>query len=56
MHMMKNTSNSFDGLDVLDKIATEQYNEYLKLHGGDARAIPAMNLFTVKPDMDGNPN
>ena len=44
------------GLNVFDEITTEEYNQYLKIHGDDAKAIPTMNLFTVKPDMDGNPN
>ena len=28
----------------------------IRIHGEEATAIPTMNLFTIKPDMDGNPN
>ena len=32
------------------------YLPKLPLHGEKATAIPTMNLFTIKPNMDGNPN
>ena len=44
------------GLDVFTEITDQQYREYIKKYGDVARAIPTMNLFTVKDDMEGNPN
>ena len=43
------------GLDVFTEILTTQYHAYLKKHGESAMAIPTMNIFTIKPDMMGNP-
>ena len=41
---------------MFTEITAEQYREYCQIHGEKATAIPTMNLFTIKPDMDGNPN
>ena len=52
-------NEEYDGLkdlDVFTKITEQQYKAYLREFGEDARAIPTMNLFTIKPDMEGNPN
>ena len=47
--------DGLDNLNVFTEITTEEYMKYLRLHGEDARAIPTMNLFTIKPDEEGNP-
>ena len=55
----KSYNEEYDGLNNLDvfmEITTEQYCEYLLKYGEKARLIPTMNLFSIKPDMDGNPN
>ena len=55
----KSHDEEYDGLDRLDvftKITTEQYHDYVVKYGERARFIPTMNLFSIKPDMDGNPN
>lgn len=52
-------NEEYDGLkdlDVFTKITEQQYKAYLREFGEYARAIPTMNLFTIKPDMEGNPN
>ena len=41
---------------MFTEITEQQYRAYLQEFGEDARAIPTMNLFTIKPDMEGNPN
>ena len=43
-------------MDVFTEITYLQYKEYRRIHGEKATAIPTMNLFTIKPYMDGNPN
>ena len=43
-------------LDVFTEITEQQYIAYLREFGEDACAIPPMNLFTIKPDMEGNLN
>ena len=43
------------GLNVFNEITTLEYLEYVQKHGNAAQAIPTMNLFTIKPDMKGNP-
>ena len=51
-------NEEYDGLQNLDTftvITTEEYQQYLKKYGEQARAIPSMNLFNIKPDMEGNP-
>ena len=45
-----------NGLNVFIKIIAEQYQEYRQIHEEKATAIPTMNLFTIKTDMDGSPN
>ena len=47
--------DGLNGLKMFTKITTEQYREYRCIHGEKATAIPIMNLFTIKPDMDVNP-
>ena len=42
-------------LDVFEEISYEEYQRYLKKYGEQAQAIPSMNLFTVKPGMNGGP-
>ena len=42
------------GLNVFTEITTKKYKAYLRKRGEDARAIPTMNLFTIKLEMDGN--
>ena len=37
------------------KAFTKEYEEYLRQYGDNARAIPTVNLFTIKQDMEGNP-
>ena len=52
-------NEKYDGLDnlnVFTEITAEQYKEYLVKYGEKARFIPTMNLFSIKPDMDGDPN
>ena len=47
-----------DGLDnsnVFTETSTEECNQCLKRHGDDAKAIPTMNLFTIRSDEKGNP-
>ena len=44
------------GLEVFTEITTTEYLEYVQKHGKAAQAIPTMNIFTIKPDMEGNPN
>ena len=48
--------DGLDNLDIFTKITYLQYEEYRRIHGEKATAIPMMNLFTIKPDMDGNSN
>ena len=48
--------DSLRGLDVFTKITDIQYQKYLCKYSDVAKAIPTMNLFTIKNDMDGNPN
>ena len=48
--------DGLDNLDVFTEITYLQYKEYRRIHGEKATAIPTMNLFTIKPDMDGSPN
>ena len=43
-------------LDVFTKITEQQYKAYLREFGEDARAIPTMNLFTIKLDIEANLN
>ena len=43
------------GLEVFTEITTAKYLEYIRKYGEAAQAIPTMNLFTIKPDMKGNP-
>ena len=43
------------GLEVFTEITTAEYLEYVRKHGNAAQAIPTMHLFTIKPDMEGNP-
>ena len=47
--------DNINGMEVFEEIDQEQYQRYLKQYGKEARAIPSMNLFTVKPDMNGDP-
>ena len=50
-------NEEYDGLNSLDvftKIIVVQYREYCPIHGEKTTAIPTMNLFTIKSDMDGN--
>ena len=47
--------DGLNSLNVFTEITTKEYENYLKKHGEDARAIPTMNIFTIKPNMDGNP-
>ena len=46
---------NIDGMEVFEEITYEEYQRYLKKYSEQARAIPSMNLFTVKPDMNGDP-
>ena len=48
--------DGLNGLNVFTKINTEQYREYCCIHGEKLIVIPTMNLFTIKPNMDENPN
>ena len=48
--------DSLDNLGVFTEITTEHYKEYLVKYGEKARFIPTMKLFSIKPDMDGDPN
>ena len=48
-----------DGLNSLGmytKVTAEQYRKYYRICGEKATAIPTINLFTSKPNMDENPN
>ena len=47
--------DNLNNLETFDEITTEEYYRYLKHYGDDARAIPSMNIFTVKKDKEGNP-
>ena len=47
--------DGLQGLEVFMEITTAEYLEYVQKHGDAAQAIPTMNLFTIKPDMEGNP-
>ena len=47
--------NGLQGLEVFSEITTAEYLECVRKHGDAAQAIPTMNLFTIKPDMEGNP-
>ena len=47
--------DNIDGMNVFTVISQEEYEKYLNKYGDEARAIPSMNLFTIKPDMEGNP-
>ena len=52
-------NEEYDGLNSLNvftEINAEQYKEYLNKYGEKAQFIPTMNLFSIKPDMDGDPN
>ena len=40
---------------MFSEIITVEYLEYVQKHGNAAQAIPTMNLFTIEPDMEGNP-
>ena len=48
--------DGLNGLNMFTEITFEQYRKYLRIHGEKAITIPTMNLFTIKPNMDGNPN
>ena len=48
--------DGLNGLNVFTEINAKQYCEYRCIHGEKATAIPTINLFTIKPDMDENPN
>ena len=48
--------DGLNGLNVFIEITAEQYPEYCRIHGEKTTAIPTMNIFTIKSDMDGNPN
>ena len=48
--------DGLDNLDVFTEITTEQYKEYLVKYKEKAAFIRTMNLFSIKPDMDGSPN
>lgn len=51
-------NEEYDGLsdlEVFEEITPDEYREYIKLHGDKAKAIPSMNLFTIKEDKEGNP-
>ena len=48
--------NGLDNLNVFSEITYLQYKEYRCIHGDKAIIIPTMYLFTMKPDMDRNPN
>ena len=43
------------GLDTFVEIGEVEYQALVAKHGEAAKAIPTMNLFTVKNDSDGNP-
>ena len=47
--------NGFKKLNVFTEITAEEYQRHNKTHGDDVKAIPTMNLFTIKPDEEGNP-
>ena len=47
--------NGLQGLEVFTEITTAEYLEYVRKHGEAAQAIPTMNLFTIKPNMEGSP-
>ena len=52
-------NEEYDGLNnfnVFTEITTEKYRKYVLKYGKKARFIPTMNLFSIKPNMDGNPN
>ena len=52
-------NEEYDGLrnlEVFTEISVAEYKAFLRIHGDNARAIPTMNLFNIKPDMAGNPN
>ena len=51
-------NKEYDGLNSLNvftEINAEQYKEYLNKYGEKAQFIPTMNIFLIKPDMDGDP-
>ena len=47
--------DGLQGLEVFTEITTAEYLEYVRKHGDATQAIPTMNLFTIKPDMEENP-
>ena len=47
--------NGLQGLEVFTEITTAEYLEHVRKHGDAAQAIPTMNVFTVKPNMNGDP-
>ena len=47
--------DGLQGLEVFTEITTAEYLEYVRKHRDAAPAIPTMNLFTIKSDMEGNP-
>ena len=46
--------DGLQGLEVFKEITTAEYLEYVQKHGEAAQAIPTMNSFTIKPNMEGN--
>ena len=41
---------------MFTEITTKQYHAYVVKYGEQAQFIPTLNLFSIKPDMGGNPN
>ena len=52
--MMRNMM-VYKDLKSFTEITTAEYLLYVRKHGDAAQAIPTMNLFTIKPDMKGDP-
>ena len=47
--------DGLQGLEVFTEITTAEYLEYVRKHDDAAQAIPTMNLFTIKPDINEDP-
>ena len=47
--------DGLNGLDTFAEISEDEYNTLVAKHGDKCKAIPTMNIFTVKKDKDGNP-
>ena len=47
--------NRLQGLKVSTEITIAEYLEYIRKHRDVVKAIPTIDLFIIKPDMNGDP-